>query len=636
MAEWYFTSNDGGEVKGINDSGVSTFRGTPLKSLAREICQNSLDAVNNKNEPVIVEFSVYKLPTASFPNADYLKVTFEKCIDFWKNQTAKNTKETFETAIDKISCNEISMMRISDFNTKGLTGSQRIKDINTDWYRLIKSTGSSDKKGPAGGSYGIGKYAPFACSDFLTVIYNTYDIEDNVAYQGVSRLVTFEKENGDTTTGIGYFGNEKTYPVFESIELDPSFKRDVGDYGTDIFITGYKYDNDREPWEDKIITSVLDGFLGAIWKNKLVVKVGDTEISKSTLGELMETYRDDLNDKYVTEYYDVLVSDRTKWFIESNFMGLGEIKFGVLLADTDKEYHRKSAMIRQTGMKIKDADRISTFVQFAAVMFIDGDDINERLREIENPEHTEWQPERSTKQIEAKTLVQSIYKYMRNAVASLAENDNQNEIDVVGVADFIPDIPEESDSKEKEETITDKIFQMEKRILNSKTLSGKTASSTLKSNDDGIGGIEPNNESDYDDWYHNENPQTPPPNPVPKPAGPVKIIDEGNLKINRSVEIKPSQFIPYCLDSDNGKYAILFTPSISGNNGSISLYLSGETENFAAPILSVKTAEGDKISFIDNKIIGLTFDAEVPIRLMIDIDFHDYCSMEVKANADKA
>lgn len=42
--EWNFPSNNHGKVKGISDSGVETFQGTPLKSLAREICQNSLDA----------------------------------------------------------------------------------------------------------------------------------------------------------------------------------------------------------------------------------------------------------------------------------------------------------------------------------------------------------------------------------------------------------------------------------------------------------------------------------------------------------------------------------------------------------------------------------------------------------------
>ena len=60
--KWSFISNQDGEIKGINDSGVATFRGTPLKSLAREICQNSLDAFVDET-PVIVEFPYYVLAT---------------------------------------------------------------------------------------------------------------------------------------------------------------------------------------------------------------------------------------------------------------------------------------------------------------------------------------------------------------------------------------------------------------------------------------------------------------------------------------------------------------------------------------------------------------------------------------------
>ena len=78
MAYWYFPSNDHGENKGINDSGVATFRGTPLKSLAREICQNSLDAATGKT--VRVDFANYEIPTNNVPGADVLKETFEKCI----------------------------------------------------------------------------------------------------------------------------------------------------------------------------------------------------------------------------------------------------------------------------------------------------------------------------------------------------------------------------------------------------------------------------------------------------------------------------------------------------------------------------------------------------------------------------
>ena len=76
---------------------------------------------------------------------------------------------------------ETVVLRISDFNTSGLLGSR--EEINTDWTNLTKSSGASDKKGTAGGSYGIGKYAPFACSDYATVFYSTYDINNEEAYQ---------------------------------------------------------------------------------------------------------------------------------------------------------------------------------------------------------------------------------------------------------------------------------------------------------------------------------------------------------------------------------------------------------------------------------------------------------------------
>ena len=57
MVEWRFPSNDHGEKKGINDSGVATFRGTPLKSLAREMSE--------------------------IPGIEILKDVFNRCKDYW-------------------------------------------------------------------------------------------------------------------------------------------------------------------------------------------------------------------------------------------------------------------------------------------------------------------------------------------------------------------------------------------------------------------------------------------------------------------------------------------------------------------------------------------------------------------------
>ena len=228
MAEWRFPSNDHGETKGINDSGVAQFRGTPLRSLAREICQNSLDAARKKT--VTVEFNAFEIPSTQLPGCEALKDTFARCADFWGQQKAVTTRNFFNNAYDKISAEKVYVLRISDFCTSGLTGSR--EDVNTHWTNLTKSSGVSDKSSTSGGSFGIGKFAPFACSDFSTVFYSTYDEKENEASQGVARLVTFRRADDETTHGVGFFGEDRNTPTYKQLNLEPGFARAKGDYGT--------------------------------------------------------------------------------------------------------------------------------------------------------------------------------------------------------------------------------------------------------------------------------------------------------------------------------------------------------------------------------------------------------------------
>ena len=40
--DWNFPSNCYGTLTGIGEAGIETFKGTPYRSLAREICQNQV------------------------------------------------------------------------------------------------------------------------------------------------------------------------------------------------------------------------------------------------------------------------------------------------------------------------------------------------------------------------------------------------------------------------------------------------------------------------------------------------------------------------------------------------------------------------------------------------------------------
>ena len=620
MIEFRFPSNDHGENKGINDSGVATFRGTPLKSLAREICQNSLDA--SRNKPVRVEFDVFDIPMEQLPGATVLKDTFQRCLDFWGMQKAVSTKEFFSNALEVINKGTCAILRISDFNTIGLTGTDGT--INTNWTNLTKSSGASDKKGTAGGSYGIGKYAPFACSDFSTVFYSTYNVDEERAYQGVSRLVTFKRSDGETTQGIGYYGEEKNTPVQEEISLSPSFHRKSGEYGTDIYIAGYKYASGD--WKKSIIVSVLDGFLGAIWDEKLVVNVGGIEISKNELKELVEIYQDDLTD-YTEKYYQVLVSGETVW-IEEDFMGLGQIKLGILVGDPDAP--RRIAMIRKTGMKIMDKDHLPGHVPCVGIMFIEGDKLNEKLRVMENPEHTQWQPERTKNPLAARELIKALNRYIKERIEELISTGGGEEMDAVGVGTFLPDEPDESKEEATEEVVSDKIVEIEKKVAIKKTTSGdEPGKSSLDGVQDEEGG-EKAPEGDEEEWFH---PGGTTKEKKTRDGQPAHTEEGGTDKKTIKEMVSLKRFVPICVDKSKGQYVFMIVPRKSGTDGVLEVYLSAETQNYEANIKSAVVINGKPVSVKGNCIEGIEFCKDEPVRIRVEIDYYDMCAMEVKAYA---
>ena len=623
MAEWRFPSNDHGETKGINDSGVAQFRGTPLRSLAREICQNSLDAARKKT--VTVEFNAFEIPTSQLPGYDALKDTFARCSDFWGKQKAVTTKNFFSNAYDKISAEKVYVLRISDFCTSGLTGSR--EEVNTHWTNLTKSSGVSDKSSTSGGSFGIGKFAPFACSDFSTVFYSTYDEEENEASQGVARLVTFRRADDETTHGVGFFGEERNTPTYAQLNLEPNFVREKGQYGTDIYIVGYKYANAEDGWEKSIIVSILDSFLGAIWHEKLIVKVGSYEIKKETLDDVIEMFREELTG-YTERYYDVLTSEKTKWFEEENFLGLGNVKLGLMLGG--QEMHRKVAMIRKTGMKIKDQDHISSFIPFAGIMFIEGEKINARLRQLENPEHTEWQVARADNEMQARALLKGIRDYLCRKVEELASENGQEDFDVPSLGNLLPDEPDDASQISKEENVTDRAVVIEKHIPQKKVAqtAGANTGGTEGTDFKEGGYVEGDSVLGY--VHNGKTGKT----PGEKEPYPVDEDPKGKGKVPKPRNIVPQKLRIICIDKLAGKYMIMFIPNTDAKKGTIRLSLSAETGNYPAPVVAASVMGKGTLEIKDGMLKGVEMQKDTPLRIQVKLDYSDYCSMEVSAYAD--
>ena len=76
---------------------------------------------------------------------------------------------------------------------------------------------------------------------------------------------------------------------------------------------------------------------------------------------------------------------------------------------------------------------------------------------------------------------------------------------------------------------------------------------------------------------------------------------------------------------------IVFTPMISAQNGIMDVFMSAESQNYEASIVSATCASCPDLKISNNRISNLVFTANQPLRIDIQLDYHDYCSMEVKA-----
>jgi hypothetical protein len=437
--KWSFPLSNYSERKGFNDAGIETFKGAPLTSLSREICQNSLDA-RYQNESVVLEFSLFDLSVADIPDVDVYKNAITQSRIASKSKKDNRPFDFFKRAIDLLDKPTIRCLRVSDYNTTGLRGSD--KDRDTDWCNLVKSSGSSDKGGKAGGSFGIGKFATFACSEMRTVFYSTIDIENNQATQGVSRFVSFRinDESEDETQGIGYLGMpEKNRPYPQWTSFQKGYHRNHP--GTDIYILGFVNYPD---WDSTVLVEIIDGFMYAILEGHLEVKVHNTTLNKSNIGEIISKLSDKIS-MNTKAYYQTFQSKDTKWF-EEDFENKGIIKIGYRLMDEPSP--KKVAMIRMPGMKVREQDKLSNFASFAGVMVILGDKLNEFLRKIENPEHNSWQADRATTPLEvraAKNILEKLKNLMKSHLHELLEGFVGREIDLPGLDNYFPDVDKEGE-----------------------------------------------------------------------------------------------------------------------------------------------------------------------------------------------
>ncbi len=447
---WAFMKLDGDKTYGFNHSGIETFLGDKEDSLAREVTQNSNDARSDSKRPLLMRFGLIKVNKAEFPNHSEYEDILNLCLPVAKNESPK-AEAFFKKALQKINENELDILVIQDSNTRGMEGPST--DKSKGYYSFMKSDGTSVKPSTtSGGSYGIGKNAPFALSDFRTIFVLTRykDGSGKIRQLVQGKCIFISHGNPENYTNEGYWGIKSGFsPIENDVSEIPSWMTDPfgegakTDTGTTIFIVGF---NGENKWEQRITGFILQNFFAAIQKDLLIADVAEYKIDSSTITNLfndkdirdsLSIYQNQPNNFDLSKEYFECLNNSDSELRTTQQTHLGKTHLKMLLGET---YHKKVAFIRN-GMLITDKldklQRFAGFKNFSAVVECGNQKGNELLKKMEPPAHDNFEPERLDDPLIGRKALRDITDYVKKELEKYAKAVTQPERNVAELASLL-------------------------------------------------------------------------------------------------------------------------------------------------------------------------------------------------------
>jgi hypothetical protein len=432
----YFPPLSGGKVQGLNDSGIETFEGEFQKHIVRECGQNAADARRDGEQQVTLKIRLHSTPSAEIPALNALRDAVTSARQFW-SEDAK-TGEFCRKALSWTSDNQVEVLEVADFGTTGLEGTD--EERRGSWFGLVLSEGVSNKRGDAGGAFGIGKDAPFAGSFIRTVLYSTLNQSGGHAFQGVAKLTT-HIDRGQETQQDGFIGLAdrnamKCRAVRQPGQIPPAFRRE--EVGTSLFILAYR-NIGGEDWTDGYIRQAVENFWPAIHRGTLVFQIGDRRVDTSTLPALMSRYSG--IPEFISRYYYRAVANENRFEQTRVLPHLGACR--LYLVAGDATYPKKVCMTRQTGMVIFEASRFKSYRPFAGLFVCESTEGNAYLRQLEPPKHHKWDATRGENESEAKAVLKSIRDWINECLRHLNPDTQATEAEVPELNRYLPDDEDE-------------------------------------------------------------------------------------------------------------------------------------------------------------------------------------------------
>ncbi len=493
---WCFSHLGTGDKVGVNNAGIGIFKKQPYIGLAKEILQNVIDAKDSSVDgPARACFEVIRIPKSEIPGASRLSDVIKKCYDYYHEGDDGVKMGLLKKASEDLLDEDVlvPVLKISDYNTIGLIGAKKEKGSN--WTGLVREISATNKGNGQSGAFGVGKFAPFNFSSLRTIVYSTYNKDNEFALQGKTILTTFRDTDTKLKQNVGLFGlveNEDCKAIYDINDIPETFKRT--EYGTDVFVLGFKEDKD---WMQQITVSVLEYFFYTIFKGDLEVSVIDgnnrIDIRQSNLSDMISEYEGycksyDISFS-VPIFWQILndTSGKTKHFIEK-FRNKGNVELYLLVNPDFSE--KRILQMRTAGMKIQEDTSFRIGAYFHGIFIATGegsksddprDNINSFLRKCENQAHDTWsKDEYEDNKSEAEKVLRAIHMWILEKVKSEMPEIETEETGAFGLSDLLPN--QECDGAEEQEEYAYSLFEplpVDIVPVNKKVNSPKTSDVTI-------------------------------------------------------------------------------------------------------------------------------------------------------------
>ena len=451
--------------EGPNNPSAENFKQEPYASLVRESIQNSLDAVFDQNRPVHVSFEIGSIRPSAYPEFFKLQDEIQECIDYY-NEKAKKVYgnalaffKSFQNQKDK----SLYFIKVSDSNTRGMEYKEN--DTSSKFYSFVRSVGVSNKENSsAGGSFGFGKDAYFNISPIRSILVSTRTWTGKCVFEGVASLCTHRGSDGTMKASVGYYDNQKGFPVTKENEIPNKFLRKENGPGTDIYIMGIEF-SDEHPASDiakEMEIAVLRNFWLAILRKKLAVSIRYTDQQPTNIDITTENIRELIRNRFgenITDNKQGRGSDNynpTPYLVavtgsdEDNSDCLHFEEKLPLLGETHlyiykhPEAKNRITYMRKPLMKVS-ANKFPDFNsgKFYGLFVCTDPKGNEKLRKMENPAHSEWDSKnwKGDDTIRTNPEAQNVEKeykdFIRGCLEKAFQSEHSDTMEIEGLEDFL-------------------------------------------------------------------------------------------------------------------------------------------------------------------------------------------------------